>query len=336
MHADDIAGIAAMLGPMALLAPDESIVEVHRAGDGNMNLVLRVITDRRSLIVKQSRPWVEKYPEIAAPADRIAAEVRFYESVASDPEVAASVPKLLGFDAAAYLMVLEDCGDASDYSDLYVSRQGDSFPLREAIDWLAKLHAVDIPRQRHAEMGCHDLLLLNHAHLFEIPLQSPAAIPLDAICVGLERLAQSLRADPAVRKAAGRLGQYYLSNLSVANPCLLHGDFYPGSWLRTGHGLRIIDPEFCFVGPGEFDVAVLAAHQAMIGGGEGPDSIARVCDLYQQTRPAEIDVALTRGFAGMEIIRRLIGVAQLPLDLGLSHRSELLQLGQSWLCGSLE
>jgi 5-methylthioribose kinase len=334
LRADDVSGIAALLDRISLLAPDESIVRSERAGDGNMNLVLRVVTDRRSLIVKQSRPWVEKYPQIAAPAERIAAEIRFYECVESVPDVAASVPKLLGLDHATRLMVLEDCGDASDYSDLYASRDHRSFPVGEVTQWLGKLHAINIPRERKVEIGCHDLLLLNHAHIFEIPLQSPAVIPLDNVCAGLEGLAQSLRSDPSVVRAASRLGRYYLGSLTATKPCLLHGDFYPGSWLRTHAGLRFIDPEFCFVGPAEFDVAVLAAHQALIGGSESPESVDRVCALYRRTRPAEIDVALARGFAGMEIIRRLIGVAQLPLDIGLSQRSELLQLGRSWLCDS--
>lgn len=329
---DDLSGIASLLDRISLLAPDESILRSERAGDGNMNLVLRVVTDRRSLIVKQSRPWVEKYPEIAAPAERIAAEIRFYECVGSVPEVAASVPKLLGLDHATFLMVLEDCGDASDYSDLYSAHEHQSFPLREVTEWLAKLHAIRLPRGVQAEIGCRELLLLNHAHIFEIPLQSPAAIPLDTICVGLEPLAQSLRSDPSVVRAASRLGRYYLGSLTVPDPCLLHGDFYPGSWLRTPAGLRFIDSEFCFVGPAEFDVAVLAAHQALVGGNESPESVDQVCDLYRRTRPVEIDVALARGFAGMEIIRRLIGVAQLPLDIGLPQRSELLQLGRSWLC----
>ena len=79
LRGDDIGPIAAMLGRISLLAPDETIERSERAGDGNMNLVLRVVTNRRSLIVKQSRPWVEKYPQIAAPAERIAAEIRFYQ-----------------------------------------------------------------------------------------------------------------------------------------------------------------------------------------------------------------------------------------------------------------
>ncbi len=64
---------------------DAPLEGVERAGEGNMNLVLRVRTVAgsvigsagRSAIVKQSRDWVEKYPDIAAPGDRIWVEAAF-------------------------------------------------------------------------------------------------------------------------------------------------------------------------------------------------------------------------------------------------------------------
>ncbi|MEM9408364.1 MAG: aminoglycoside phosphotransferase, partial [Acidobacteriota bacterium] len=61
----------ATLRDVGWLAPDETFRSVERPGEGNMNLTLRVTTDRRSLIVKQSRPWVEKYDVIEAPFDRM-------------------------------------------------------------------------------------------------------------------------------------------------------------------------------------------------------------------------------------------------------------------------
>ena len=72
---DDPAGILAALVSLEVCHPKESITSVVMAGDGNMNLVLRVTTDRQSVIVKQARPWVEKYRDIPAPAERILAEI---------------------------------------------------------------------------------------------------------------------------------------------------------------------------------------------------------------------------------------------------------------------
>jgi LemA protein len=56
--------LARWLAGTGLLQPGEVVLQAAKAGDGNMNCTLRVTTSRRSLIVKQSRPWVEKYPQL--------------------------------------------------------------------------------------------------------------------------------------------------------------------------------------------------------------------------------------------------------------------------------
>ena len=71
----------------------------------------------------------------------------------------------------------------------------------------------------------------------------------------------ALQGDAAYCKALQSLGALYLEN----GPCLLHGDFYPGSWVRAGGGVWIIDPEFCFFGPPEFDVGILVGHLLLAG-----------------------------------------------------------------------
>ena len=62
--------------------PDNAkIVDLKSAGEGNMNCVRRAILDTgASLIVKQSLPYVAKYPDIPAPIERIAREHAFYQA----------------------------------------------------------------------------------------------------------------------------------------------------------------------------------------------------------------------------------------------------------------
>ena len=72
----DWEGLPAFLHDQGWLPANESIQEVTRAGDGNMNCAVRVTTTATSFILKQSRPWVEKYPEIAAPVERALREGR--------------------------------------------------------------------------------------------------------------------------------------------------------------------------------------------------------------------------------------------------------------------
>jgi 5-methylthioribose kinase len=102
-----------------VLSAGESVLTAMRAGEGNMNCTLRVTTRTRSFIVKQARPWVEKYPQFAAPWDRALREIEFYQLVADEPEVTERMPRLLHADRASRLLVLEDVGISSDLTCIY-------------------------------------------------------------------------------------------------------------------------------------------------------------------------------------------------------------------------
>ena len=86
--------LAQYLYEQGWLARGEVITTVGPAGEGNMNCTLRVCTDQRSLILKQSRAWVEKYPHIAAPEHRLLVETAFYQAVADYPQITGRMPKL--------------------------------------------------------------------------------------------------------------------------------------------------------------------------------------------------------------------------------------------------
>ena len=162
---------------------------------------------------------------------------------------------------------------------------------------------------------------LNHAHLFVIPLQKDNGLNLDSITPGLEAEAAKLRTDEPYTMTIVELGKRYLGT----GEALLHGDYFPGSWLRIGSGIKIIDPEFSFFGPPEFDVGVFIAHLYLA---HQPDALVRQSLADYQTA-APLNSRLTRQFAGMEIMRRLIGVAQLPLASGLELKADLLALSRS-------
>ena len=59
------------------------------------------------------------------------------------------------------------------------------------------------------------------------------------------------------------------------------------------------------------------------------DYALRVFDYY--TAPPAFRPELALGFAGMEIMRRLIGVAQLPLTAELAFKEQLLYLSTQLL-----
>lgn len=313
LRREDPARLEDYLRRERFLFPYEVFMGVEKPGEGNMNLTLRVRTDQRTFILKQSRPWVEKYPEIAAPVERIRVEAAFLAATKDNAAIRARTPELLAADAANYVLLLADLGDAGDGTGLY--RREAMLPagqLSSLLEYLSALHAHptgefpdNLPLRR-----------LNHEHIFVFPYRDDTGFDLDTVVPGLAEAARSLRADRDLLARIAELGEQYL----LPGPCLLHGDFYPGSWLQTEDRIWVIDAEFAHVGRPEFDLGVLLAHLDL---SQAPASAyAQVAEEY--VRPAEYNADLAEQLRGAEIIRRLIGLAQLPLDLSLTEREDLL------------
>ena len=322
----DLPSLADYLTAGGRLAPNETLLGAGKAGEGNMNCVVRVRTSGGTFILKQSRPWLEKYPGIAAPFDRALAEDRFYRLVASSPTVAERMPRLLWTDAAARTLALEDLGPASDFFPLYAREL--TLPddtLAELVAYLSVLHGLaPADEASRATLANHDMRALNHEHIFALPLRAENGLDLDAYTgtPGLTAAARVLKEDAAYRQAVFDLGERYRQG---SGKSLLHGDFFPGSFLRTAVGVRVIDPEFCFCGDAEYDLGVFAAHLLLAG--EPARRAEQVLELYQPTGAGL--AALARQFAGVEIMRRLIGVAQVPtLSADLATKTAWLELSR--------
>lgn len=309
------------LSSLNRLTTDEYVVSADKAGEGNMNCVVRVTTNQHRFILKQSRPWVEKYPQIAAPWDRALAEGRFYAAIAENAGVASMMPRVRWTDDDARLLALEDLGESADFFPLYRGEIDLSDEtLCALLGYLSALHAIPLAPAVRAGLANRAMRELNHAHIFDLPLRADNGFPLESFTPGLEAVATSLQQDRAYVAAVHELGRRYLAD----GPALLHGDFFPGSFLRVSTGLKVIDPEFGFAGEAEFDVGVLVAHLHLA---TQPASIVnRAWSLYRPI--GAFSIALARQFAGVEIMRRLIGIAQLPLAAGLDEKRRLLDLSR--------
>lgn len=311
------------------LLDGHDITSVSIAGDGNMNVTLRVtlVADdsKKSIIVKQSRPFVAKYDSIPAPLERIDFEAKFYDFVESQADLKSKMPRRLAWIPEEKVLVLEDLGAASDATSLYAKYPCDELPscIGPLVEWLALLHQKSGDEHK-PEQGLNlELRKLNHEHIFSIPFLEPSAIDLDAVCPGLAAGSLPIRTDEKLRSNAKELGRHYLGD----GPCLLHGDFYPGSWLMTDRGPMVIDPEFMFWGTAEFDLGVLLAHLQFIG---VRDPIQKLQPMWE-TRYHNLDILLVRRFAAIEVLRRLLGVAQLSLNMHLDARMQLINVASEEL-----
>lgn len=303
------------------LEDNEALLSLEKPGEGNMNFVLRATTNKRSFILKQARPWVEKFPQIDAPVERVSVEAQFFQSLQNVKELANLIPSCLGFDADNFMLATEDLGVGADYSFLY--QKGNQLSISEAeevINYLSVLHRLPPPKSFPENKA---MRVLNHEHIFNFPYLEENGFNLDEVQIGLQAIAMTYKTDESLKAIIKSCGTVYLAS----GKQLLHGDFYPGSWLKVPSGLKVIDPEFGFVGRAEFDLGVLIAHLVM--GEQGNDLIRMVVEKYK--RPIGFDDKLLAQLAGIEILRRLIGIAQLPLNLDLSEKELLLKRAAGWI-----
>ncbi len=301
---------------------DVEITDMEVAGAGNMNRVYRArLSNGTSIVFKQAVPFVARYPDIPAPIERLATEHAIYSTLGTHDKVASAMPKLLGYANDVHLLALEDLGPGADFTHLY---QADAdtpiVPLCELAAWLGELHSLDVDSS--TTLANHSMRELNHEHIFEVPYFEDNGVTLST---ALEEAACQLRHNEALMTRIKDLGDVYLH---ADGPSLLHGDFYPGSWVRDAQdNCRVIDPEFGFLGPPEFDVGVFRAHLLMASlGDEEAEQV-----LAHYTGRDGISWELVQGFAGAEVIRRLLGVAQLPVPDDDSLKLAWIEKATQWI-----
>jgi 5-methylthioribose kinase len=227
------------------------------------------------------------------------------------------MPSFIGIDATNHVIALQDLGASTDCTFLY--QKGKSLgvtDLNQLVRFLNELHAIPFDRITNYSKNLA-LRKLNHEHLFIYPFMENNGFDLDQVQTGLQQISLTYKSDNIFKRKVSVLGEVYLSQGNT----LVHGDYYPGSWLKTGNGLKIIDPEFSFVGRREMELGIFMAHLKMSKAAS--EQFDMVMSNYQFKK--DFDWKMCHQFAGIEIIRRIIGLAQLPLDLTLEEKDTMLK-----------
>ncbi|MET9503111.1 S-methyl-5-thioribose kinase [Streptomyces sp. NPDC006622] len=360
LETDDIPGYLRERGHW----DDVDDIHVREVSDGNMNRVFlaRSTDGTRRLAVKQALPWVR----VAGPSwpmspDRADAEARAYEQVARvAPD---KIPAILGYDPENHALVMEDMSDlevlrtllneGASYGPHTSARIGElvaqlSFATSDfgmpSADRKALIAASVSPELCKIT---EDVVLsepyVTHEHNHWHP--------------HLDDLAGEFRADPALRTEVADLRHTFMTSAQA----LLHGDLHTGSvMVGTRDGapvVRVFDPEFSFVGPIGYDLGLYWAN-ALVSE-ERARALGTLSDHGDQLRlswdgfatgfralwptrvdtffdDAYLDRFLRRvwtdavGYAGTEIVRRVIGFAHLtdlttlPDPVPASRRALLL------------
>jgi 5-methylthioribose kinase len=338
---------AAFLGTVPAIADrlggDPGQWRVREVGDGNLNLVFLVTGPKGGVAAKQALPYVrlvgESWP---LPLSRA-----YYErlALADEAQIApARVPALIHHDDAMALTVMELLTPHRTLRGALI--EGQRFPLLAAhmaefvADTLFFTSDLAVPPEAKkariaAYLGNTAMCKITEDLVFDEPWFDA---PMNFHTPGLEPLIGSLRADVPLRLAVQAMKARFLAAPEV----LLHGDLHTGSIMVTADDTRVIDPEFAFYGPVGFDPGMFLANlwMAHFGGAEGMLDLAaafwsgfveRFAGHWRALGEGGALLALARddaalregaiaawreavwrdalGFAGAEIIRRIVGLA---------------------------
>ncbi|MGX1473340.1 UNVERIFIED_CONTAM: 5-methylthioribose kinase [Streptomyces canus] len=320
-------------------------IAVREVSDGNMNRVFLASSadGTRSLAVKQALPWVR----VAGPSwpmnpDRADAEARAYEQIAKvAPD---EIPAIHGYDSENYALVMEDMSDlevlrtllneGASYGPHTSARIGElvarlsfatsdfGMPSAERKALIAASVSPELCKITEDVVLSEPYIEHEHNHWHE----------------GVADLALSFRADAELRTEVAELRHLFMTGAQA----LLHGDLHTGSaMVGTRDGtpvVRVFDPEFSFVGPIGFDLglywanALVSEERARALGGltDHADQLRLSWEAFEtQFRrlwPTRVDTFFddayldrflrqvwteSLGYAGTEIIRRIIGFAHL-------------------------
>ncbi len=312
---------------------DEDPLDATEIGDGNLNVVFRVRGATSSVIVKQALPYLRVAGE-AWPLTRHRARIEA-NAIDVHTKLAPSVlPHTIDFNEQMSALVLEDLSEHVTWRESLIAGQ----VLDGVADAVGRYSAAVI-------LGTSDLLLPSRQRKVlrqGFVYSELCLVTEDLIFTAPYTDAESNRYDDETAPLAGALQHDRLLRSAAAemrfafktrDEALIHGDLHTGSVMSKAGDTRVIDLEFAFFGPFGFDPGVLLANLALsrlAHEESGNLAFCRVVDGYaagywaalvDETKrlwnPAEPWYARflsqftgdAARFAGLEMIRRIVGLA---------------------------
>jgi 5-methylthioribose kinase len=315
------------LRDLGFLGHDES-VSIEKAGDGNINWVRRArLADGRSWIVKQARPALERFPEYRVDTRRIVYEARWTELArAHDDEHIC--PEILHFSESERVLILEDLGSA-ERLDTRLARGGfDAGPTGASLArLLGRVHAATADADLTGRFDNDEMRRLHGDHIFLLPF-GDEPFPLDP---EVEARSRALR-EPGFRAIAAAAYRRYLEPRGA----LVHGDVQAGNVLLPPTGPKLIDAEIAHIGDPAFDVGTLIAHLLLPAvaarrANAAVPAVQATWNAYVETAgPAHPRFSDVARYAGLEILRRTVGAARVPVLESPEASRAALDYGELW------
>ncbi len=257
--------LAARLGAIEAitdkLGTDTASWQADEVGDGNLNLVFIVKSDRGAVIVKQALPYVRLVGD-AWPLPLKRAYFEYHALIRQAERDPGSVPEVYHFDEEQALIVMEFLTPHVILRHSLMAGRKHPGLARRMGEFCARTLfrgsdlAMDTARKK-----ADAALFLGNVELCDITENLVFSDPyfdaeMNHHTPGLDGLVARMRADIDLKIAAQDMKARFASNAET----MLHGDLHTGSIMVTGDETMVIDPEFATYGPMGFDIGMLIAN----------------------------------------------------------------------------
>ncbi|SDM58303.1 5'-methylthioribose kinase [Fictibacillus solisalsi] len=270
------------------LFSDYSSLEVNEIGDGNLNLVFRLVepATKKSVIIKQALPYAKVVGESwPLTLDRARIESDSLKKFAEfSPE---HVPEILYTNNELAVTVMEDLSshvilrkgliDGVTYPSL--AQHIGTF-IAKNLFYTSDFYLHPFEKKRLVQQFTNpELCKITEDLVFTDPFYD---IETNDYPAELQDAVSELWNDATLRNKATRLKLKFLTHAEA----LLHGDLHSGSIFVTEESTKIIDSEFAYYGPQGFDIAHFFANIAM-------NHIAQRAHIKDKEKRAEYQLYLS-------------------------------------------
>jgi 5-methylthioribose kinase len=315
---------------IGIFEPDTEF-QIEEIGDGNLNTVYRfsdTARPERSIVLKHAPPYIK----VLGPDYPLSTERLTYESRALDVYnrlVSGTSPAQYNFDAEAAVIAMEDLRNARVLRADLIAGTVDIAIAEQIGRFMGIVHSqtyvdnVDRETAQHYKRQFANTTMqsITADYVFTFPYTEHET---NFWTPGLASDVQQLKTDTDFLRQAAHLKQIFLT----AQQGVTHGDLHTGSVLLQNDTAKVIDAEFAFYGPVGFDLGLYWANY-LLSYFSHQDTLSVQSALKTairqtwRTYTAEFKMVDARlkartlqnifhdavGFAGLEMLRRLIGAA---------------------------
>jgi 5-methylthioribose kinase len=323
----------------------DSRLTVKEIGDGNLNYVFRVVEEGtgKSVIVKQAGEQLRISAEMRISTDRNRIESEILQI--QDEYAPGLVPKIYKYDTVMCACMMEDLSDHELMR--YALMKHKIFPrfADDITTYLVNtlLKTSDVVMEHKAKKALVKSFI--NPELCEITEDLVLTEPYNDVNkrnLVFEKNAafvkEQLYDDKALHLEIAKIKFEFMNNAQA----LIHGDLHTGSIFVKPDSTRVFDPEFAFYGPMGYDIGNVVANMFFAWDNGNAAGATEFCDWVLAATADTIDLfnkkflacfdefatdvmAKTEGFkeyyldtvladtaayAGTELIRRTVGMAQ--------------------------